>query len=270
QMQNGQHNYSCKQRYPVLLYRFFSSDGRHTKMSSLNFMELCRLCLVKERVSIPIFEGEGDVRQILLKIAACLPVKVARDDKLPKKICDECMYKLDNAYQFWNTTANAEKQLLQWLGDVTNEDRKNVPSVTNEDRKNIPSVANEDRKNIPSVANEDRKNIPSNTIETEQLVLKEETIDQETPEVSKHLNRVEEVMDDDERVISDDEDTESEEEGSNSEDSGDDDPPGKEEEQEQQRRQLQQHLHPVVTCVVSFWVCKMQYINCSIKEKGYE
>ncbi|PSN44904.1 hypothetical protein C0J52_06185 [Blattella germanica] len=46
-------------------------------MSSLNYMELCRLCLVKERVSIPIFEGEGDVRQIFLKIASCLPVKTA-------------------------------------------------------------------------------------------------------------------------------------------------------------------------------------------------
>jgi hypothetical protein len=50
------------------------AEGR---MSSLNYMELCRLCLVKERVSIPIFEGEGDVRQIFLKIASCLPVKVS-------------------------------------------------------------------------------------------------------------------------------------------------------------------------------------------------
>lgn len=40
-------------------------------------MELCRLCLVKDRVQIPIFEGEGDIRQIFLKIAACLPVKVS-------------------------------------------------------------------------------------------------------------------------------------------------------------------------------------------------
>lgn len=45
-------------------------------MSALNYMELCRLCLVKDRVQIPIFEGEGDIRQIFLKIAACLPVKV--------------------------------------------------------------------------------------------------------------------------------------------------------------------------------------------------
>lgn len=50
----------------------------HSKMSSLDYLDLCRLCLVKDRVSVPIFEGEGDVRQIFLKIAACLPVKVSQ------------------------------------------------------------------------------------------------------------------------------------------------------------------------------------------------
>jgi len=40
------------------------------------------------------------------------------------------MFKLDNAYQFWNTTANAEKQLLQWLGEIASDDRKSVPSNT--------------------------------------------------------------------------------------------------------------------------------------------
>jgi len=40
------------------------------------------------------------------------------------------MFKLDNAYQFWNTTANAEKQLLQWLGEISSDDRKSVPSNT--------------------------------------------------------------------------------------------------------------------------------------------
>jgi hypothetical protein len=40
------------------------------------------------------------------------------------------MFKLDNAYQFWNTTANAEKQLLQWLGEIASDDRKSIPSNT--------------------------------------------------------------------------------------------------------------------------------------------
>ncbi|KAK0181855.1 hypothetical protein PV327_000042 [Microctonus hyperodae] len=97
-------------------------------MSSLDYLDLCRLCLVKDRVSVPIFDGEGDVRQIFLKIAACLPVKVAREDKLPKKICDDCVYKVELFYQFWNTTANAEKQLLQWLGDVGLEEKQGYVS----------------------------------------------------------------------------------------------------------------------------------------------
>jgi hypothetical protein len=40
------------------------------------------------------------------------------------------MFKLDSTYQFWNTTANAEKQLLQWLGEIASDDRKSVPSNT--------------------------------------------------------------------------------------------------------------------------------------------
>ncbi|XP_076380724.1 uncharacterized protein LOC117224805 isoform X3 [Megalopta genalis] len=100
-------------------------------MSSLDYLDLCRLCLVKDRVSVPIFGGEGN--DLFLKIAACLPVKVGREDKLPKKICDDCVYKVELFYEFWNTTANAEKRLLQWLGEVNVESGKQgyVPNVLN-------------------------------------------------------------------------------------------------------------------------------------------
>lgn len=40
-------------------------------------LRLCRLCLVKDQVNIPIFEEEGDNREIFLKISSCLPVKVS-------------------------------------------------------------------------------------------------------------------------------------------------------------------------------------------------
>lgn len=46
--------------------------------SIMEIMQLCRLCLVKEQVNIPIFEDQGDIRQIFLKITACLPVKVRK------------------------------------------------------------------------------------------------------------------------------------------------------------------------------------------------
>ncbi|XP_051170853.1 zinc finger protein 436-like isoform X6 [Leptopilina boulardi] len=115
-------------------------------MSSLDYLDLCRLCLVKDRVGISIFEDEGDARQVFLKIASCLPVKVSREDKLPKKICDDCMYKLELFYQFWNTTANAEKQLLQWLDDVDMQDKQGyVTEVLNPSLMKQEQQASENR-----------------------------------------------------------------------------------------------------------------------------
>ncbi|KAK9736202.1 Zinc finger, C2H2 type [Popillia japonica] len=78
-------------------------------------MQFCRLCLVKEQVNVPIFDEQEDIRQICEKITSCLPVKVSKEDELPKKICDGCLYKLELQYQFYTSTANAEKQLLTWL-----------------------------------------------------------------------------------------------------------------------------------------------------------
>ncbi|KAF7991185.1 hypothetical protein HCN44_002747 [Aphidius gifuensis] len=104
-------------------------------MSSIDYLDLCRLCLVKESAFVPIFDGEGDGRQIFLKIAACLPVKVTRDDKLPKKICNECVQKIELFYQFCNTTTNAEKQLLEWIGGVDLNDKQTyVSAVINQDQ----------------------------------------------------------------------------------------------------------------------------------------
>ncbi|XP_067205484.1 uncharacterized protein [Linepithema humile] len=117
----------------------------HGKMSSLDYLNLCRLCLEKDRVSVPIFEDDGDVRQIFLKITACLPVKVTREDKLPKKICDDCVYKVELCYQFWNTTANAEKQLMQWLGAVNMDDKQGYVGTVLNPNGMKPGQSNENR-----------------------------------------------------------------------------------------------------------------------------
>ncbi|KAH1010286.1 hypothetical protein HUJ05_004604 [Dendroctonus ponderosae] len=77
---------------------------------------------VKDQVNIPIFEEQGDIRQIFLKISSCLPVTITRHDQLPKRICDACSNKLDLLYEFWNSSASAEKTLLSWLGQAGVED----------------------------------------------------------------------------------------------------------------------------------------------------
>ncbi|KAK9874445.1 hypothetical protein WA026_002784 [Henosepilachna vigintioctopunctata] len=89
-------------------------------MIPADLMQLCRLCLVEDRVQISIFgeHGTGDVKQIFLKISSCLPLKISKTDSLPKNICVECSSKLESFYQFWNDSINAEKQLNLWLSDV--------------------------------------------------------------------------------------------------------------------------------------------------------
>ncbi|VEN41904.1 unnamed protein product [Callosobruchus maculatus] len=104
--------------------------------STANILQFCRLCLVKDGVNIPIFDEQGDIRQIYLKISSCLPVKVAREDHLPKKICDGCSNKLDICYDFWRTSAESEKQLLAWLG-ATGKDAAQV-NVKEEDNFDEP------------------------------------------------------------------------------------------------------------------------------------
>ncbi|XP_044270004.1 zinc finger protein 260-like isoform X40 [Tribolium madens] len=83
-----------------------------------NISELCRLCLVKDQVNVPIFEENASKEQTFVKINSCLPVKVSRDDSLPKKICDGCSCKLDMLYNFRNTSVDSEKQLLKWLNQA--------------------------------------------------------------------------------------------------------------------------------------------------------
>lgn len=54
--------------------------------------------------------------------------QISKNDSLPKKICDGCLYKLDICYQFHNTSVKAEKQLLTWLTDLNIKEKTLQPS----------------------------------------------------------------------------------------------------------------------------------------------
>lgn len=47
-------------------------------MDFYQYMELCRLRLVREKAIIPIFENEGSFRHIYFKIVTCLSVGVSK------------------------------------------------------------------------------------------------------------------------------------------------------------------------------------------------
>nr|CAD7589055.1 unnamed protein product [Timema genevievae] len=171
----------------------------------------------------------------LYRVAECqrrnifVPAQVSQDDKLPKKICSDCVYRVENSYQFWNTTSNSEKQLLEWVVNDVKVDSKNLVS----------------------------DNI---TMETEQLVLKEEAIDhdQTAADVAKSLSRrpvnpAESAKKRKKKRTTDDGGGGGGGEDSNSEESGEE-PPGKEEiesEEEEEEEEPYEELEPTTFVNVS-------------------
>ncbi|KDR19660.1 zinc finger protein 2 homolog [Zootermopsis nevadensis] len=89
-------------------------------VASPDFDYLCRLCASKTSVlmGLHIFEREGDSRQIFKKITACLPVQVALTDKLPKMVCEECVYKLDLLFEFREKSVKTETYLENVLKTI--------------------------------------------------------------------------------------------------------------------------------------------------------
>ncbi|KAI5749338.1 hypothetical protein M8J76_006567 [Diaphorina citri] len=84
------------------------------------FNELCRVCANKTNIllALNIFEGDGSNRAIYKKINECLPIKVQMEDKLPKLICEECVYKLDLLNEFRDISSKTEVFLTNLLNRI--------------------------------------------------------------------------------------------------------------------------------------------------------
>ncbi|CAG5106464.1 Similar to ZNF808: Zinc finger protein 808 (Homo sapiens) [Cotesia congregata] len=69
-------------------------------MAPLDWNGSCRLCSEKKTEMFEIFGEEGIRRRVAQKLRVCLPVMVYKSDPLPKKICQFCAARLDDAYEF--------------------------------------------------------------------------------------------------------------------------------------------------------------------------
>ncbi|KOB74398.1 Uncharacterized protein OBRU01_01912 [Operophtera brumata] len=82
-----------------LLIRCFAM----TEPEDLNFTaftDLCRLCSLKSGPRLHIFDKESEQRQILFKLRTCLPTMISKDDFLPKKICERCITRVEQLYEW--------------------------------------------------------------------------------------------------------------------------------------------------------------------------
>ncbi|KYQ55806.1 hypothetical protein ALC60_05305 [Trachymyrmex zeteki] len=88
------------------------------------FDYLCRLCATKTGIlmGLPIFEAGDQMRNIDKKIAACLPVQVSLTDQLPKVVCEECAFKLDQLFDFREKCLHTEGMFMEMLKEIGKEE----------------------------------------------------------------------------------------------------------------------------------------------------
>ncbi|KAI5639895.1 zinc-finger associated domain (zf-AD) domain-containing protein [Phthorimaea operculella] len=97
-----------------LLIRCFAM----TEPEDLNFTaftDLCRLCSLKSGPRLHIFDKESEQRQILFKLRTCLPtMQISKDDFLPKKICERCVTRLEQLYEWRQSCLSTDSVLRNY------------------------------------------------------------------------------------------------------------------------------------------------------------
>lgn len=81
-------------------------------MSLNSFKDLsCRLCLSNEKLQVSIFSEYGIENNIAKKISICLPVDVTvvEKDEFSKTICNKCLCKLNQNYNFFLQTLKTSR-----------------------------------------------------------------------------------------------------------------------------------------------------------------
>ncbi|XP_050590361.1 zinc finger protein Xfin-like isoform X3 [Bombus affinis] len=157
------------------------------------YQELCRLCASYDAVKMDIFGQEGKNRQLVDKIQACLPFKIAENDRLPKCLCYRCMYNLENFYDFRTACVNAVALLERCLS----------PSESNGDVTTILTCCNdseffEGRKSIPVLIPEAPIVNPNAALGTPPRLNSDGEADHETEEIDNSGTDEATVMDDSE------------------------------------------------------------------------
>uniref|UniRef100_A0A2A4K6P6 ZAD domain-containing protein n=1 Tax=Heliothis virescens TaxID=7102 RepID=A0A2A4K6P6_HELVI len=101
-----------------------------TEPEDLNFTaftDLCRLCSLKSGPRLHIFDKESEQRQILFKLRTCLPtMQISKDDFLPKKICERCVTRLEQLYEWRQSCLSTDSVLRNYA-----ESMKIVTSTIN-------------------------------------------------------------------------------------------------------------------------------------------
>ncbi|RZF46594.1 hypothetical protein LSTR_LSTR002926 [Laodelphax striatellus] len=97
---------------------------KNTNRKVTDISLLCRICAKRSDRLIPIFEGEGLIVDLAVKMQQYLAMKVTKDDDLPVKVCVSCATAVTSWHDLVLMTIQAKKELNAILeNDIGNNQR---------------------------------------------------------------------------------------------------------------------------------------------------
>ncbi|KAK7865144.1 hypothetical protein R5R35_002206 [Gryllus longicercus] len=112
---------------------------------------LCRLCAEQRDSFVRIYEEEGQKLNLATKIIQCLQIWLYPEDPLPKTVCIDCCAKLNQYFDFFETTSRAQLSLqIMFDPKVSNKTVKKelgvnaVNSRRNSHQEAAPTVEDEE------------------------------------------------------------------------------------------------------------------------------
>ncbi|XP_026812108.1 zinc finger protein 436-like [Rhopalosiphum maidis] len=90
----------------------------------VDFYELCRLCMCVGGKKHHLFKSrESNERQLQFKLKKCIPLQIKESDSLPKGICENCIAKMDELYEFIDQCVNTESMLKSYCATLSVSDQ---------------------------------------------------------------------------------------------------------------------------------------------------
>lgn len=120
--QQQQHQQSSSSNIDVSNNTLLVQSGSTEEINFTAFIDLCRFCSIKFGPRLNLFDKEAEQRQLLFKIRTILPVSISKEDFLPKKVCERCVNKIEQFFE-WRTscvqTENIFKNYAESMRNVT-------------------------------------------------------------------------------------------------------------------------------------------------------
>ncbi|XP_050432172.1 zinc finger protein 70-like isoform X2 [Adelges cooleyi] len=90
----------------------------------VDFYELCRLCMCVGGQKQHLFKSrESCDRQLPLKLQKCIPLQIKESDSLPKGICENCIAKVEEFFDFVDQCVNTESMLKSYCATLSVSDQ---------------------------------------------------------------------------------------------------------------------------------------------------